>query len=382
MRIPREDQFDPANPPWLHCISRCVRRAFLCGDGFEHRKEWLERRLRLLARCFQVDVGAYAIMSNHIHVVARPRPQRCVELSAEEIATAYWCMRFDVDPVDDVAETPLDRDHIQALAHDVKFIADWRTRLGEIGWFMKVLKEPLSRIANKEDNCSGAFWEGRFKSVPLLDVAAVVACTAYVDLNPIRADIAHMPEESDFTSVKMRIQQRRARQRAEQKRKTGNKQAAARILEQAGLNTRKHRIPVGQAGVPTAKQARSERIYRSWLTPIEEMTRTNMLDPGMQLEHYLTIVDTTGRLIRDDKPSGVIQRELAAILQRLDGDWNMEQWMSTMSKPRSLGGAVLGGIKTLAREAKRRSTQWFQSRCPLFTGGRDKEQSPAIILRS
>ena len=380
MRIPREDQFDPANPPWLHCISRCVRRAFLCGDGFEHRKEWLERRLRLLARCFQVDVGAYAIMSNHIHVVARPRPKRCVELSPEDIAAAYWCMRFDVDPVDDVAETPLDQDHIQALAHDLKFIADWRTRLGEIGWFMKALKEPLSRMANKEDNCSGAFWEGRFKSVPLLDVAAVVACTAYVDLNPIRADIAHMPEESDFTSVQLRIKQRRARRRAEQKRQDGDKQAAARILEQAGLATRKHRIPQGHARVPVSKHAQSERIYRSWLTPIEEMTQTDVMDPGIMLDTYLKIVDTTGRMIRDDKPCGAIQQDLADILQRLDSDWSLKRWMGTMSQTRSLGGAVLGTLKTLGKEAARRSKQWLQSRCLLFAGGRDeKDVKPSGI---
>ena len=211
--------------------------------------------------------------------------------------------------------------------------------------------------------------------MPLLDVAAVVACTAYVDLNPIRADIAHMPEESDFTSVQLRIKQRRARQRAEQKRQTGNKQAAARILEQAGLEIRKHHIPQGHAQVPVSKHAQSERIYRSWLTPIEEMTQTDVMDPGIKLDTYLKIVDTTGRMIRDDKPSGAIQQDLADILQRLDGEWNLERWMGTMSKPRSLGGAVLGTLKTLGKEATRRSKQWFQSRCPLFIGGRDKKEA-------
>ncbi|TVR14079.1 MAG: transposase, partial [Planctomycetota bacterium] len=49
MRQARSHQFDPSAPPWLHCISRCVRRAFLCGEGLEHRKLWLERRLRLLS---------------------------------------------------------------------------------------------------------------------------------------------------------------------------------------------------------------------------------------------------------------------------------------------------------------------------------------------
>ena len=228
----------------------------------------------------------------------------------------------------------------------------------------------------------GRILEGRFKSVPLLDVAAVVACTAYVDLNPIRADIAAIPEQSDFTSVKVRITQRRARQRAEQKRQAGNVARAAQILAQAAIDSRKQRIPAGEVKVSAAQQPYSERIYRSWLTPIEEMTQTHAMDPGIALDTYLKIVDATGRLIRDDKPNAAIQKDIAGILQRLEEGWDMQRWMSTMSQPRSLGGAVLGTISALSREAKRRSAQWFQSRCPLFSGGREKDAQGVGIRAS
>ena len=212
MPQPRKLQFDPANPPWVHCISRCVRRAFLCGrdhDGtdVEHRKLWVEQRLRLLAQQAACDVTAYAVMSNHLHVALRMRPELAAGWSAREVV-CRWLAIWPRERLPDGSAVRPQEAVILRLAADAEQVARWRERLSDLGWCMKALKEHLARRANKEDGCSGAFWEGRFKSVPLLDQAALVACMAYVNLNPIRAQVADRPEQSRFTGAYERIRVR------------------------------------------------------------------------------------------------------------------------------------------------------------------------------
>jgi hypothetical protein len=84
-------------------------------------------------------------------------------------------------------------------------IALWRNRLMDISWFMRCLNETVARQANREDECKGRFWEGRFKSQALLDEKALVTCMAYVDLNPVRAGVCDSLDSCDFTSIQERL---------------------------------------------------------------------------------------------------------------------------------------------------------------------------------
>ncbi len=209
MGYPRSSLVVPHTAGTYHCVTRCVRRAFLCGDDpvsgrcFDHRKAWLESRLIELAGIFSISVLAYAVMSNHVHAVLHRNPALCAGWSDEEVATR-WVQLFPVR-VDGRIEAEACRRKVSVLTGDPARIALLRQRLGDLSWFMRCLSEPLARLANAEDRCTGRFWEGRYRCQALLDDEAVLACMTYVDLNPVRAGIAQDLPESAHTSVRMRL---------------------------------------------------------------------------------------------------------------------------------------------------------------------------------
>jgi hypothetical protein len=47
-----------------HCVSRCVRKTFLLGEGDGNRKERTDNRLKELANIFALSVGGFSVMDN------------------------------------------------------------------------------------------------------------------------------------------------------------------------------------------------------------------------------------------------------------------------------------------------------------------------------
>jgi hypothetical protein len=290
-------------------------------------------------------------MDNHLHIVMRLDPCGAKDFSDEEVARR-WLQAFPAswDWTDENAVPEIDEQRLEKALGDEALIAKWRDRLEDLGWCLKALKEPISRRCNKEDHCTGAFWQSRFKSVLLLDQSALISCMAYVDLNPIRACMAATPEQSDYTGIQDRIDLRQLFEKSHGLRSHLRKGSPAQIL-----------IPMLSGDSKPLHSPEADL----WLTPIKACMTGDwgVLDNGLNPDDYFTLLEETGRIIRDDK-RGSISRKLSPILKRLSLD--VQAWVQCMCSPKQMMGAALGHIKSRSDEATRRGVQWVRNRCALF----------------
>ena len=329
-RVNRREIFAGDEVQAFHLINRCVRRTYLCGKDkksgkdFSHRKQWIRDRLEVLAGIFGLDIPGFAVLSNHMHVVVRTRPDVVKTWSDDEVALRWWNLFPQRKNKDGTPAVPTDAelDHIRKNSSGLQ---EKRRRLSNVSWFMKCLSEPIAKRGNREEKVSGHFWEARYKAQPLLDETAITACMAYVDLNPIRAGLAMSPETSEFTSVKERISDRQE------------------VPSLASAETRTQRVEHGeQAG---------------WLAPIElhperkkvreQPTTRRASNKGclpMTLDEYLRLLDWTGRQLRRDKV-GRIPVEFAPILDRLD--CSAESWLDLVRNFRKRFRTEAGRAVTL-----------------------------------
>jgi len=322
----------------FHCTSRCVRRSWLCGvdpyngKDYSHRKQWVRDRLEELAGIYAIEVYAYAVMINHLHVVMRVDPGKVAELSDREVVLR-WRRLFPAgrDAWGRALEpTP---DQLATWLADKETLDLWRKRLGSLSWVMRSLNESLARRANKEDKCKGRFWEGRFKSQRLCDAGAVMACMAYVDLNPLRAGLAQTPESSEFTSVRERFE--------------------AECVARG--ETRK--LESQQQGSQLKAQEKQKPQSAAWLTPVEDIVADEEFGRwGVSLAEYLELVDVTGRMLVEGK-RGTIPIHLAPVLTRLE--LRAETWVRSVESYRTIFQRMAGSRERLVSLAKNAGQKWF-----------------------
>ena len=297
MTRPRKALISLADTPYYHITSRCVRRAFLCGkdhysgQSFEHRRQWIVDRIRLLSSLFAIDVCAYAVMSNHYHLVLKLCPDQLKEFTDDQIMDR-WCALF---------KGPLLVQRLRSgeslSAPERSTVGDivnvWRGKLSSISWFMRCLNQTIARKANLEDKCTGKFWESRFTSQALKTEEALLSCMAYVDLNPIRAGIENSLETSSYTSIQERIQPVfRLKHAIENQVENGD-----------FLDFKTSLKPLLHFEDGVASQSRNGIFFT--------------------FRDYLELLDWTGRIIRNDK-RGFIDKKLPPILNRLE--LGPQQW--------------------------------------------------------
>jgi hypothetical protein len=323
----RESLIDLDATPYYHCINRCIRRSFLCGDdkysgnNFDHRRGWLVDRIKLLSTIFAIDIAAYAIMSNHYHLVLKVNRDEALAYSDDEVIARWYqlyhgCVLVDRYRAGEVLDSA-------CIFRIKEIVNEWRARLYDISWFMRNLNEFIARKANFEDNCTGRFWEGRFKSQALLDETAVLSCMMYVDLNPIRAKKVDSLENSDFTSIQARIKQYKSFQKQQKKH---SKQLDITVLQQP-----KQLIPFG-----------------------------NNIDKNtipFTLFDYLELADFSGRLLQPNK-RGAISKEVPYILKSLNIE--VSSWINTINHFRRHYANFAGSKSALINCAHQHHHSWYK----------------------
>jgi hypothetical protein len=358
-RQARGEYLDPKEVQVVHAVQRCVRQAFLCGKdrvtgkSFEHRRGWIRDRMEFLASTFGIDCLTYTVLSNHLHVVLRNRPDVVKTWSDEEVARR-WLTVFPKRRNEQGEPEEPTPEELRMITGNTERLEEIRTRLSDISWWMRCLAENIARRSNQEEQILGRFWQGRFRAQLILDEISLLACAAYVDLNPVRAALAETPEQSEYTGVKDRIDDLRERPAA---RGSKNKRGLSAKLTQA-----------------THAWERSRRRTRSgWMSPLEIDEKSDSAGPNpspcsrraslkgflsMSLAKYLELVDWTGRQIRTGK-RGAIPAQLAPILERLGLD--AAGWCDLVTQFGKLFKRAAGTADSLSREAARRGQHYLHA---------------------
>ncbi len=308
-RRPRNNHFAWDQVEVAHVWNRVARQCFLLGKdpisgkNYDHRKGWIVRMLDEYARYFGIDLLEYALLSNHFHLILRSRPDVVKTWFDCEVAIRWLLICPKRRKANGEPEVPNDAE-INAISNDSEKVKELRRRLSDISWWMRLLSQRIAQKANAEEGQEGRFWQSRFKATKIEDEASLLACSAYVNLNPIRAALAQTVEDSAFTSVQRRLIARRFQKSMEKMGKT--------VDQKEMLDCHLARFTINERTDPVGPHQCNERIRCSEKGYLP-----------MSFEDYLTLLDWTARQRKPDK-RGSTPEDLPPILERLNV--NASQW--------------------------------------------------------
>ncbi len=313
------------------------------------------RQVKKLASIFAIDIAAYAVMSNHYHLVLRIDTQRSEGWSEFEVLERWSRLFRGAGPVQQFMYACAGADAAGVIPCPTalrSWVRLYRSRLSDVSWFMRVLNETIARRANAEDAVSGRFWEGRFKSQALLDDRAVLAAMAYVDLNPIRAGMASTPEDSRYTSVAERL--------ADVKGWHGKQVHHANTLVAVRDHARADGGADGESvmgNAPRARQSVSGAKRRSRLRlesrlaslPLKQLmpfSAQNQNRPAIPftMGEYFALIETAGRTLHTGK-RGSMAHDTPPLLMRLGID--SDCFDQCMSRLMALFATAVGSVENL-----------------------------------
>jgi len=355
----RQELVSLGDTSWYHLVNRCVRRAYLCGvdsisgNDYEHRRGWIETRIMQLSDVFAVDVAAYAVMSNHYHVVVRVDEQKALDWSREEVLQRWTLLFAGHQSVQRYLALDNEEPSESLLSQVDELVEVYRLRLFDLSWFMRVLNESIARMANKEDGVKGHFWEGRFKSQALLDEQAILSVMAYVDLNPVRASMAGGLEDSHFTSIFERLQQQglvkpikpKNKVRKDQTKK-GINQAKSASHQAGGFEFKKSFKPEHQL----------KTLPRAALMGFDDRGEIENAIP-FSFGDYIEFVEYMGRAIHPSK-SGFIADKQPQIMQSLGISLKLLE-ISQGGLLRSFGSSI-GRVESLDKVRQHKQRAFLQ----------------------
>ena len=317
---------------------------------------------RQLAGIFAIDACVWAVLSDHYHLILRNRPDLASQWSDDEVARRWWMLCPERKDDQGRPLEPSDLE-IRSITADSQRVAELRRRLRSVSWFMKSINEWFARRANAEENQLGHFWQERFRCRNLLDEGAILACSIYIDLNEIRAELAATPEDSLNTSAYRRI--------------------LARLLRQARAEAE---------GLSATARSADYRLGDPdyWMCPMPEQDRSPLLGPAVDpprggeevacvgqgeanacpaikrwrhgflpisVDQYLELLDWTGRQLVAGK-RGAIDEAHPPILERLG--LQPSAWLEMMQEFDVWFHGAVGRVEAMAQHAARTGRRWIQ----------------------